>query len=145
MRGRTMNIAQKSSMVVGGFISELSDSIQRISLRLSFTRAIRAEVWQLMADLTASGLSDAEAFEIVSTIYKQRRRTGMSNVMLDLRDAIARKDFPVTNAKYATGGEALLFAGYDSSDAARMFAGAARVSRAELLIARAIRAASELS
>jgi type II secretory pathway component PulF len=120
---------------------DVVNKIQLVVLRLSLSRSLRAEIWQLMADLTASGLSDAEAFETVATIYQQRRRRSIAHVMLELRAAISRKDFPDTAKLYVSDGEALLFSGYTGSNVVRMFGGAARVSRAELLIARAIRTA----
>lgn len=136
-----MSTLSKTGASLQRFGKDALRQIQHAALKLSLGRAQRAEIWQLMEDLTSSGLSDAEAFETVATIYQQRRRRSIAHVMLELRASIARKDFPNTAARYVPDGEALLFAGYSDSNVVRMFGGAARIARAELVITRAIQAA----
>ncbi len=109
--------------------------------RMVFTRKIRAEVWQLLADLTAADMDVAQALNTVATVYRQRNKGMIANILLDIRAAIPRNEVQSAIARYASGGESLLFANFADTDAHRLFHGAARIARVELVITRAIQSA----
>ena len=119
----------------------LKDFAVTLLRRTAFTRKIRSEVWQLLADLTAADMDVAQALNTVATVYRQRRSNMVANILLDIRAAIPRNDIQNAIARYASGGESLLFANFGDADAQRLFNGAARIARAELVITRAIRSA----
>lgn len=116
-------------------LTELPKTLMR---RAAFGRKTRAEVWQLMADLTGAKMDVADALNTTATVYRQRGNTQVANVLLDIRAAIPRNDLPNVIARYAPGGEGLLFASFGQTDAFRLFRGAARIARAELVISRSI-------
>lgn len=109
--------------------------------RAAFTRKTRADVWQMMADFTASNMDVAQALNTVATVYRQRNKGMVADVLLDIRAAIPRNDVQNAIKRYASGGESLLFANFGEADAYRIFHGAARIARAELVITRAIQSA----
>ncbi len=109
--------------------------------RLAFTKAVRVETWQLLADLTQSGMPFSEALMTAANVYKQRGKSNVYHILLDLRAALPHNKLSTVAALYAPGGETLLMTGYGEADTHRLFEGMARIARADLMITRAITSA----
>ena len=105
---------------------------------LAFTLGVRAEAWRLVADLLAARLDVGQALGQAADIYRLRGMGLAAHVLSNLRGAIGRGVFAEEAARLAPGAESLLFARFGRADAGRIFEGAARIARAEIVLRRAI-------
>lgn len=102
-----------------------------------FNRGIRAEVWQMLADLTGTGMELGRAMELVAKTFATRS-PGIKAILLDLRKSLASDRFRETVAKYVPESEVLIFAKFGSVNDADLFRAAARIARVEAEIQKAI-------
>lgn len=116
----------------------LHDRLLPIIAPLAFGTTTRAEAWRLVADLLAARLDTGQALTQAAEIYKLRGKPLTASILMELRAAIPRGAFIETAARLAPGSETLLFARFGRADAGRIFEGAARIARAELVMRRAI-------
>ena len=116
-------------------------SLNVVLRRLAFGKRTRSEAWQLLADLTQSGMSISDALMTAATVYDQRGQKSVYNILLDIRAAIPRNELSEVAALYAPGGETLMLANFGEADTHRLFEGMARIARADLVISRAITSA----
>lgn len=120
---------------------KLSSVITRKLRARQFTKATRAEVWELLAALTKSKIAISEALMIAASVYQKRGKKGVYNILLDMRAAIPNNELQKVAAQYAPGGEALLLSGYGDTDTESLFKSMARIAKTELVISRAIKGA----
>ena len=116
----------------------LNQGLLALSRPFAFGLARRAEAWRLVADLIAARLDAGQAIAQTAEIYRMRRQSLTATFLMELRTAISLGDFVETAARIAPGAESLLFARFGRADAGRIFEGAARIARAELVMRRAI-------
>ncbi|MCZ8056641.1 MAG: hypothetical protein O9329_18245 [Microcystis sp. LE19-12.2C] len=107
----------------------------------AFGLARRAEAWRLIADLIAARLDAGQAIAQAAEIYRMRGKALTAHLLMDLRVSISQGEFITKAAEIAPGAESLLFARFGRADAGRIFEGAARIARAELVMRRAITSA----
>ena len=112
--------------------------------RVAFTKAVRADVWQLLADILASGAQISPTLEAMAEAYHAQGRPTVAAVLIDLREAIPRGRFVERVAGYTGSGEQIILQGYGEVDAGRVFASAARLLRMQLTLSAAIRNAVAL-
>jgi type II secretory pathway component PulF len=105
--------------------------------KITFGRAIRAEVWQMIADLTGTGMELGRALDLVAKTFASRS-PGVRGVLLDLRKSLASDRFREVVRKYVPESEALIFSKFGSVNDADLFRAAARISRVEAEIQKAI-------
>jgi len=105
--------------------------------KLMFSRQVRAEVWQMIADLTGSGMELGRALELVAKTFSNRS-PGVGGILIDLRRSIASDRFRETVRRYVPESEALIFSKFGSVNDAELFRAAARISRVESEIQKAI-------
>ena len=106
--------------------------------RLFFTKAVRADVWQLLADILEGGSQISPTLEAMAQAYRAQGRRQVATVLIDLREAIPRARFGERVADYCGPGEVIILRGYGDVDAARVFSSAARLLRMELAMRSAI-------
>ena len=106
--------------------------------RLRFTAAVRADAWDVIADLMESGLDDNRAIEAAAYMFKLRGQGSASALLLDLSASIGRGEYEPTLAQAARGAEALVFSNAGQVAGPVVFRGAARVVRNEQAITAAI-------
>jgi type II secretory pathway component PulF len=105
--------------------------------KIFFARGIRAEVWQMLADLTGTGMELGRALDLVARTFANRS-PGVRGVVLDLRKSLASDRFKEVVRKYVPESEALIFSKFGSVNDADLFRAAARISRVEAEIQKAI-------
>jgi type II secretory pathway component PulF len=109
-----------------------------IALRkITFNRKVRAEVWQMIADLTGTGMELGRALDLVGKTFATRS-SGVRAILTDLRRSLAADRFRDTVRQYVPESEALIFAKFGSVNDADLFRAAARISRVEAEIQKAI-------
>jgi len=102
-----------------------------------FSRAVRAEVWQMIADLTGTGMELGRALDLVARTFASRS-PGVRGILIDLRKSLASDRFREVVRKYVPESEALIFSKFGSVNDADLFRAAARISRVEAEIQKAI-------
>lgn len=105
--------------------------------RALFSRRIRAEVWQMLADLTGTGMELGRALDLVGRTFATRS-PGIRAILADLRRSLASDRFRETVRNYVPESEALIFSKFGSVNDADLFRAAARISRVEAEIQKAI-------
>lgn len=108
-----------------------------ILLKLTFSRQVRAEVWQMIADLTGTGMELGRALDLVGRSFAARN-SGVLAILKDLRRSLASDRFREIVRKYVPESEALIFSKFGSVNDADLFRAAARISRVEAEIQKAI-------
>ena len=114
---------------------------QRMLHRMSFGLKVRTEVWQTLADFTLTGMEISMAFETAARIYRLQGNRSVEHILLEFRNAMVTGSIAETAAAYATESDRLMFTGESDIEAHRMFAAAARVGKAQLVIRQAVRSA----
>lgn len=105
--------------------------------KILFGRAIRAEVWQMLADLTGSGMELGRALDLVARTFATRS-PGVRGILIDLRKSLASDRFKEVVRNYIPESESLIFSKFGSVNDADLFRAAARISRVEAEIQKAI-------
>ena len=106
--------------------------------RLFFTKAVRGDVWQLLADILEGGSDISRTLEAMAEAYRAQGKPVVATVLTDLRAAIPRRRFAERIADYCGPAERLILQGYGEADTARIFGSAARLVRMELAMRSAI-------
>ncbi len=119
-------------------MSALGDVIHR----LSFGLKTRTELCQMLADFTASGMELGVALDTCTTIYLDGGNRSVAHILTEMRRglAIGAGLQPVLQ-RFAPETERLIFHGEGTIDAAPMFGAAARITRGQLTIGRAMMSA----
>lgn len=108
--------------------------------RLFFNRTIRAEVWGMIADLTGAGMDLSRALNLVGKTFEQRS-PGVKTILIELRKSLASDSFKEVVRRYTPESEALIFSKFGSVNDSDLFRAAARISKVEAEIAKAIMSA----
>ena len=111
--------------------------MMRVLRKVVFSRQVRSEVWQMIADLTGSGMELGRALELVARTFANRS-AGVSRILVELRKSLASDRFRDTVRKYVPESEALIFSKFGAVNDADLFRAAARISRVEAEIQKAI-------
>ena len=106
--------------------------------RLFFTKAVRGDVWQLLADILEGGSDISRTLEAMAEAYRAQGKPVVATVLTDLRAAIPRGRFTERVADYCSPAECLILQGYGEADTARVMGSAARLVRMELAMRSAI-------
>ena len=119
-------------------MSAFGDGLHRVSFGLK----TRTELYQLLADFTGSGLELGVSLETGAAIYRDRGNRSVAHILMEMRRslAIGAGVQPVLG-RFAPESERLIFLGEGSIEAATMFGSAARISRSQLTMQRAMIAA----
>ncbi len=108
--------------------------------KLFFTRAVRADVWRMLADLTGTGMELGRALDIAGRAFANRG-PGIRSVLKEMRKSLAADRFAEVVRRYAPESESLIFAKFGSSSDSDLFRAAARIAEVELEIRKAIMSA----
>ncbi len=108
--------------------------------RAGFGLRVRAEVWQTLADFSATGLELGAAIETTAAIYRDRGDRSVAHILGELRRSLGAGAMRPAIMRYAPD-DALMFSGEGRIEAAPMFAGAAKIARGRLTLRRAVRSA----
>ena len=106
--------------------------------RMFFTKAVRGDVWQLLADILEGGSDISRTLEAMAEAYRAQGKPVVATVLIDLRESIPRKRFAERVGDYCGPAERLILQGYGEADTARIFGSAARLVRMELAMRSAI-------
>lgn len=113
----------------------LGDSLHR----LSFGLKTRTELYQLLADFTASGLELGTSLETSAAIYRDRGKRSVAHILTEMRRSLSLgAGMQPVLGRFAPESERLMFLGEGSIEAATMFGSAARISRSQLAMRRAM-------
>ena len=110
----------------------------RLRRQLAFGQAVRAEVWQLLADALAGGGQASRMLEAVAEGYRLQGRGAVAAVLLEMRAGIGDARLPQRLAPYIGTPERILFEGWGRQEPAAILAGAARILRMEIALRRAV-------
>lgn len=91
----------------------------------------------MLADLTGTGMELGRALDLVGRTFSNRS-PGVNAILTDLRRSLASDRFRETVRKYIPESEALIFSKFGSVNDADLFRAAARISRVEAEIQKAI-------
>lgn len=119
----------------------MANALQNTLHRLSFGLKQRAEVWQTLADFTATGMELSVALDTVARIYRLQKNSSIEHIMQEFRRGLATGSILPAARTYASETDLLMFSGEGDMAADAMFGAAARVSRGQLVIRQAVRAA----
>ena len=117
------------------------DSVSRslqIYRGLSFGIAARADIWQLLSDITSS---DVALDEAVNALIGGYIRTGKKNralVLAEMLGGLQSGDISARLAPYTSASERLILEGLGNQDASRVFTSAARLLRNRLAMRKAL-------
>lgn len=127
------------------FLSNLKDEMQSTKFefplplaRLFFGAKVRADAWELIADLMDSGLEDNRAIESAAYMFRLRGKAAAAAVLSDLATSIGSGAFVEKLGLAARGAEALVFSNVGTVAGPVVFRGAARIVRNEQTIRTAI-------
>lgn len=118
--------------------------LRRLWRRIRFTKSVRAETWQLLADAMAGGGDAGRMIEAVADGYRLSGRGAVADVLMEIRAGIGEARLTERLAPYAGTAERLVFEGFSSQDPAAVCAAAARILRMELAFGKAVNAAVAL-
>ena len=104
----------------------------------SFGTAIRADVWQLLADVTGSGVALDEAIETLIDGYLRTGKKGRALVLAEMLGGLQTGDPSTRLAPYTSPSERLILEGLGNQDANRVFTSAARLLRNRLAMRKAL-------
>jgi len=106
--------------------------------KLSFGAAVRAEVWQLLADMVESGLELEEALRTLIKGYLRTNRRGRAGVLAEMVSAGLDGKMAERLAPYTMSPEQLILDGLGRQEARAVFASAARLLRNQLALRKAL-------
>ena len=106
--------------------------------QLAFGPKARAEVWQLLADVTESGVALDEALAALMRGYHGTGRRARALVLAEMSAGIASRGASARLAPYISPPERVILEGLDASRASVSFASAARLLRTRLALGKAL-------
>ena len=106
--------------------------------KLSFGTAVRAEVWQLLADMVSAGLELEEALETLIRGYLRTNRRGRAMVLAEMVSAGLDGKMADRLAPYTLSPEQLILDGLGRQEARAVFTSAARLLRNHLALRKAL-------
>lgn len=113
--------------------------VARIWRRALFGPSVRAEVWQLLADvIEGSGADLGRMMEAVAEGYAVQGRRTVAAVILEIRAGLGEGAVDERVAPYCGGAERILFDGLGRQEAGKVFKGAARLVRSQLAMRKAV-------
>lgn len=110
----------------------------RLRRKLSFGAAARADVWQLLADVTAAGVSIDQAVEALIEGFRRSGRKGRALVLAELRSGLLTGNAGARLAPYVSAAERLPLGGLGDQKASVVFESTARLLRSQLALRKAI-------
>ena len=110
-------------------LSDLTTRRPLILKRAAFGPAVRAEVWQLLADVMDSGVQFSRALETLADSYDLQRRGLLAEVMRDLRRSVTENRVQERFGLYMGTAERLLWRGYERQDVGHICRSCARILR----------------
>ncbi|MDE2674027.1 MAG: hypothetical protein OXH65_02855 [Paracoccaceae bacterium] len=109
--------------------------------KLQFTKKTRADVWQLVGDLTRAGMSETDALEAIIAIYSARKDPSIVYILKRIRNSIGTNTFNFEVNRYSSASESIMFSSHGTADASRMYTGAARILKTQILMRKTVTAA----
>ncbi len=106
--------------------------------KLGFGAAVRAKVWQLLADIVKNGVKLEKALEIVIRGYLRTNRRGRAQVLAEMVSGGLDGKMAERVAPYSSAPERLIFEGLESQAAHVVFGAAARLLRNRLALRKAL-------
>ena len=111
---------------------------ERLRRGLAFGTAAREETWQLLADVTETGVELDEALGTMVETCRRRRRMARALVLAEMAAGDRGGNLDVRLAPYVSAPERLLLAGMESQKAAAIFHGTARLLRNRMAMQKAV-------
>ena len=105
----------------------------------AFTRVHRIAVWMLCADLLESGYEIEQVLPVVANVQRRAGRKSVARIVEGFIPALEAREFRVAVARVTPAAEAMVFEGFGSSDAAKVFRAAARIAEVRDRLAIALR------
>ncbi len=112
--------------------------------RIRFSKRVRAETWQLLADAMAGGSQVGRVIEAVAEGYRLSGQRIPAAVLLEIRAGIGEARLTERLAPYTGTAERLVFEGLATQDPTVVCASAARILRMELAFRKAVNGALAL-
>ncbi|WP_316014637.1 hypothetical protein [Roseobacter sp. HKCCA0434] len=109
--------------------------------RALFTSSLRADSWELIAQLIDSDMDTGQALELAAKTMKGRGSGTAADILWDIRESLATGRLTQALQFYGSGGEAPLFANAAHADLGVLLTGAGRIARTDTEIKRATSAA----
>lgn len=106
--------------------------------KLAFGPNVRVEVWQLLADVTQSGVSLDRTVEALMRSYHGSGRKARAMVLAELVAGLAARGMGARLVPYVSPAERLIFEGLDRTQAPITFTSAARLLRTRLALRKAL-------
>ncbi len=111
---------------------------ERLRRGLAFGTAAREETWQLLADVTETGVDLDEALGTMVETCRRRRRMARALVLAEMAAGQRGGNLESRLAPYVSAPERLLLAGMESQKAAAVFHGTARLLRNRMAMQKAV-------
>lgn len=116
-------------------------TFQRRVKRAFFTSSLRADSWELIAQLIETGMDTGQAIELAARTLKGRGNGNASDILWDIRDALSTGQVTAALQFYGSGGEAPLFANASFAQLEILLNGAGRIARVDTEVRKATTAA----
>ena len=110
----------------------------RLLRRLRFGAQVRAQVWQLVADMVDAGVSLDETVAALAQGFRSAGRKGRALVFAELSAGIQDGNAGARLAPYVSSPERLILEGLGGQDAGKVFGSAARLLRNRLAVRKAM-------
>ena len=110
----------------------------RLLRGISFGASVRVEVWQLLADITGSGVALDEAVETLIRSYLRTGKKGRAQVLMEMLGGLKMGEPAIRLAPYVSSSERLILEGLGNQDAGRVFISATRLLRNRLAMRKAL-------
>ena len=112
--------------------------LTRLQRQLAFSKPVRAEAWQLLADVLGSGEDLGRMMEAVAEGYRLQGQKAVAGVLMELREGLGGAGLSARLVPYTGTAERILFEGLGRQDAGALLGGAARILRMEMALRKAI-------
>ena len=110
----------------------------RMLRALSFGVKTRIDVWQLLADVTESGVALDEAIESMMNGYLHTGHKGKALILAEMLGGLQAGNLSERLAPYTSSSERLILEGLGNQDAGQVFSSAARLLQNRLTIRKAL-------
>ena len=111
----------------------------RLWRKLAFGAAARAELWQLLADVTEAGVSIDDAVRALVEAHDRFGKRGRASVLAEMSAGLVDGNAGRRLAPYVSAPERILLDGLGSQKADAIFGGAARLLRNRMALRKAVR------
>ena len=136
-----LSFGRKAGAGPGGLETLSGDPVTGLALlrrRLAFGAATRAEVWQLLCDVLASGVELEEALDALIRGYLVTGRRNRAHVLAEMRAGVLDNAVSKRLSRYTSPPERLIMEGLGKQEASAVFNSAARLLRNRLALRKAL-------